>query len=187
MKLKPKKTKFRVGKVRGGKKPTPDSSYFDNGGKNNFLLPPVNETIHEVCRRIRKAGLVHEFKYGDRFFLATDKDFEVIDPEWIVYPEKRIANENPELVISCQERGVWYPRLEEVFQILKDGYGFYPTCVSQARTLQNYAVAFSKLQMKPKMKLLGVTQQKSLSLEVAVLRCLEAVVVGNVTDKWHIW
>ena len=184
---KAKRTKFRMGATKGDK---PESAPIGSSAKrkpDSSIMLAVDEPIHAVCRRIRKAGYTHKFVYGDRFYLSLDLNFDAVDPDWIIYPKEDVVESNPDLAISCAERGVWLPRVEEAFQIMMDDYEYHPCTCSQARLHRNYCLAFTKMRLKPTVELLAVVQEKCPSYLLAVLRCLEQVIAGNVKEKWVLW
>jgi len=153
--------------------------------KNDLeILGVVDEPVHEVCRRLRKAGLVREFRYGDRFFLANDLEFESVESGWIIYPNAETAERHPDIVISCSERGVWLPSVDEAFQIIRE-HGFNLVACSTTTSFPFYGIRFTKLARNPTTKLVGVVYKKSHDLRVATLRVLEDVITGNYSEKWR--
>tara|TARA_Y100000310_G_C20697297_1_gene826625 strand:- start:2190 stop:2780 length:591 start_codon:yes stop_codon:yes gene_type:complete len=193
MKFNPKRTKFRMGPVKTGRsKVKKEHSLLSEeiSGPVKFYkeeeipVPPPDEPLHEVCRRLRKAGLKREFQYGDRFYLAEDKEFNSVDSEWCVYPNEDTTKGFPDLVISCRERGVWLPRVEEAFQIMANDHEYFPMACSQERSQGNIMVSFVKLKLRPSVKLLGYVRQDCYSYLIAVLTCLEKVITGNVKKSY---
>ena len=142
--------------------------------KDTGLLPCSDKTEYQICKDLHDAGLRRSFQIGDRIY-SEGNDFVEI---FVDYKMAETLDEDSVF---------WRPEIENLFQILKNEYEYYPTAVTQARKNPNYAVAFTKLRINPKVELLGVVQAKSESFFIATAECLLKVMQGKSSPNWKIW
>jgi len=161
-KLKKNKFSLKQKKVESPKKET------------EGLLPALDKTEYQICKDLHEAGLRRSFQIGDKIY-SEGNDFVEI---FVDYGLMKTLDEDSVF---------WRPEIENLFQILKNEYSYYPTTLSQARSTPNYAAAFTKMKLGTKVELLGVVQAKSESLFVAVAECLLKVMTGKSSPNWKVW
>jgi len=172
-----KKNKFSM-KNREKSTPAP--------AKSKVKIMPVNDIpIFDVCAKIKEKGYIRQFQEGDRYFLPDEPTVEYFYPDSDTV--QRLIRDDKDSFTLLNKHAVWRPTVEDVFQILREEYGYHPTCCSQAKSNPNFALAFTKLQLEPNVELQGVIQAKSVSFHVAACIALYKAVSGEINKKWELW